>query len=134
MGYVLQKSFTEYVKQKDEPMEEIDLYDENRKYIRTIYRGETVNPNEWKECILCFVIDVEGNVIVEIRDDNKKDGCSGHIKHNEVATQAVVRELYEEYGIPIKESIQVKTFRQYKSWFGRKQTRFAVLFRRILLI
>lgn len=104
----LQQSFMQYVEEKNEQREEIDLYDENRNYIRTIYRGDDIKQNEWKKCVLCFVIDVNGNVIVEIREDNKKDLCSGHIKHNEVATQAVLRELYEENGIPIEESMQIK--------------------------
>lgn len=104
----LQQSFMQYVEERNEQLEEIDLYDENRNYIRTIYRGDEIKQNEWKKCVLCFVIDVDGNVIVEIKEDNKKDVCSGHIKHNEVATQAVLRELYEEHGIPIKESMQIK--------------------------
>lgn len=104
----LQQSFIQYVEQKNEQREEIDLYDENRNYIRTIYRGEKIKQNEWKKCVLCFVIDVNGNVIVEIKEDNKKDVCSGHIKHNEVATQAILRELYEEHAIPIEEAMQIK--------------------------
>lgn len=108
MGYAIQESFVEYVHQKDELKEKIDLYDENRNYIRTIYRDDEIKQNEWKKCVLCFVIDIEGNVIVEIKEDDKKDVCSGHIKHNEVATQAVLRELYEEHGIPIEESMRIK--------------------------
>lgn len=108
MGYAIQKSFAEYVQQEDELKEEIDLYDENRNYLRTIYRGDEIKQNEWEKCVLCFVIDIDGNVIVEIRGDNKKDVCSGHIKHNEVATQAILRELYEEQGIPIEEAMQIK--------------------------
>lgn len=108
MGYAIQESFVEYVHQKDELKEKIDLYDENRNYIRTIYRDDEIKQNEWKKCVLCFVIDIDGNVIVEIKEDDKKDVCSGHIKHNEVATQAVLRELYEEHGIPIEESMQIK--------------------------
>lgn len=108
MGYAIQKSFSEYVQNKNEAKEEIDLYDENRNYLRTIYRGDKIKQNEWEKCVLCFVIDVDGNVIVEIREDDKKDVCSGHIKHNEVATQAVLRELYEEQGIPIEEAMKIK--------------------------
>lgn len=104
----LQQSFMQYVEEKNDQKEEIDLYDENRNYIRTIYRGDEIKQNEWKKCVLCFVIDVDGNVIVEIKEDNKKDVCSGHIKHNEVAMQAVLRELYEEQGIPIEEAMQIK--------------------------
>ncbi len=108
MKNYLQQSFMQYVEQKNEQREVIDLYDENRNYIRTIYRGNEIKQNEWKKCVLCFVIDVHGNVIVEMKEDNKKDVCSGHIKHNEVATQAILRELYEEYAISIEEAMQIK--------------------------
>lgn len=104
----INESFKQYVLEKNEIREEIDLYDENRNYIRTIYRGDKIKQNEWKKCILCFVIDKNGNVLIENRLDGKKDGCSGHIKHYEVATQAVLRELYEEYSIEIEESMGVK--------------------------
>ncbi|MBO5478137.1 MAG: NUDIX domain-containing protein [Clostridia bacterium] len=108
MGISIHESFMQYVKEKNSSKEEIDLYDENRKYIRTIYRGDTIKQSEWKKCVLCFVIDIEGNVIIEIKYDNQKDLCSGHIKHNEVATQAVLRELYEENGILFEEAMQVR--------------------------
>lgn len=104
----IQENFRQYVIEKNRQKEEIDLYDENRNYIRTIYRGDKIRQNEWKKCVLCFVIDKNGNVIIENRLDGKKDGCSGHIKHYEVATQAVLRELYEEYKIEIEESLGVK--------------------------
>lgn len=104
----INESFKQYVLEKNILREEIDLYDENRNYVRTIYRGDEIGQNEWKKCILCFVIDKNRNVLIENRIDGKKDGCSGHIKHYEVATQAVLRELYEEYSIEIEESIGVK--------------------------
>lgn len=101
----LQQSFTRYVEKKNAEKEKIDLYDKDRNYIRTIYRGEEINKNEWKKCILCFVVDRQGNVIVEYKRNGEKDGCSGHIKQNEVATQAVLRELYEELKIEMEESL-----------------------------
>lgn len=104
----IQESFKQYVLEKNQQKEEIDLYDENRNYLRTIYREDEIKPHEWKRCVLCFVIDKNGNVLIENRLDGKKDGCSGHIKHYEVATQAVLRELYEEYKIEIEEALSVQ--------------------------
>lgn len=104
----IQEIFLEYVSKENQGREKIDLYDKNRNYIRTIYRGDEIKQDEWKRCILCFVIDKNGNVLVEIRKNFEKDMCSGHIKHNEVPTQAVLRELYEELGIDIEEGLKAK--------------------------
>lgn len=104
----LQKTFIQYVTEKNLGKEEIDLYDEDRRYVRTIYRGDKIKQDEWKKCILCFVVDKKGNFLVENKINGEKDECSGHIKHNEVATQAVIRELYEEYGIEIDEALEAK--------------------------
>lgn len=108
MKNYLQQSFTQYVQEKNIGEEQIDLYDENRKYIRTIHRYSVIHENEWKKCILCFVIDREGNVLIEHKRNHENDGCSGHIKHNEVATQAMLREMKEELNIDITESLQAK--------------------------
>lgn len=118
MSIELQESFMQYVNEKNSVREEIDLYDENRNYIRTIYRGDIIKQNEWKKCVLCFVIDRDGNVIIQIKEDNQKDACSGHIKHNEVATQAVLRELYEENEISLEEAMQVKHLDNIKISFA----------------
>lgn len=114
----LQRSFLEYVKIKNSPVtpksyhenqqEEIDLYDKNQKRIRTIVRGEEIRENEYKRCVLCFVINQKGNVIIEHKKTGEKDGCSGHIKAYEVGLQAVLRELYEELGIGIEEGLHAK--------------------------
>lgn len=112
-----QQSFIQYVKEKNQGQEQIDLYDENRKYIRTIDRGEKINKNEWKKCILCFVVDTNGNVLVENKIKEDKDLCSGHIKHNEVSTQALLRELYEELGISIEEALRARHLDNIKIGF-----------------
>lgn len=114
----LQRSFLEYVRIKNSPQdsklhketlgEEIDLYRENQKRIRTILRGEAIGENEYKRCVLCFVIDQKGNVIVEHKKTGEKDVVSGHIKAYEVGLQAVLRELYEELGIGIEEGLHAK--------------------------
>ncbi len=103
----LQQSFREYVKQKNQEKEEITLYNKNRKKLRIDYRNSQQNKEEWKKCVLCFVVDKEGNVIIEHKNNDEKDGCSGHIQSYEVATQAVIRELYEELSIDIEEALQV---------------------------
>lgn len=112
-----QQSFMQYVKEKNQGKEQIDLYDENKKYVRTIYRGEKINKDEWKRCILCFVVDTNGNILVENKRKDDKDLCSGHIKHNEVSTQALLRELYEELGIGIEESLRARHLDNIKIGF-----------------
>ena len=107
MDKYFQESFIKYVEEKNIGKEKIDLYDEDRNYIRTNYRGDEIKQGEWEQCILCFVVDKKGNFLVENKLNGEKDECSGHIKHDEVATQAVIRELYEEYGIEIEEALGV---------------------------
>lgn len=103
-----QESFVQYVVEKNIGKEEIGLYDEDRNKIRKIYRGEEIKQDEWEQCILCFVVDKKGNFLVENKLNGEKDECSGHVKQGEVPTQAVIRELYEEYGIEIEEALGVK--------------------------
>ncbi len=113
----LQQSFLEYVQIKnlsrdlkpckEDWQEEIDVYDSNQKRIKTIFRGEKIEQDESIRCVLCFVIDKQGNVIIEHKRNGEKDGCSGHIKAYEVGLQAVLRELYEELGIDIEEGLHV---------------------------
>lgn len=130
----LQRSFLEYVRIKNSPQdsklhketlgEEIDLYGENQKRIRTILRGEEIGENEYKRCVLCFVIDQKGNVIVEHKKTGEKDVVSGHIKAYEVGLQAVLRELYEELGIGIEEGLHAKrlgTIKVVLEETGKKQ-------------
>lgn len=105
---VLEQSFLQYVLEKNLVNEQIDLYDENKQYVRTIYREGDIGENEWKRCIMCFVIDKNGNVLVENKKNSEKDLCSGHVKHMEVPTQALLRELYEELGISIEEGLRAK--------------------------
>lgn len=108
MDKYFQESFVQYVVEKNIGKEEIGLYDEDRNKIRKIYRGEEIKQDEWEQCILCFVVDKKGNFLVENKLNGEKDECSGHVKQGEVPTQAVIRELYEEYGIEIEEALGVK--------------------------
>lgn len=59
---------------------------------------------EWIKCVTCFVLDEQGNVLVEKRASKglhpgQFDLCSGHLEEKETQTQGMVRELNEELGI-----------------------------------
>lgn len=120
---VLEQSFLQYVIEKNLIDEQIDLYDESKQYIRTSYRKGDIGKNEWKRCIMCFVVDKDGNVLVENKKNSEKDLCSGHVKHMEVATQALLRELYEELGISIEEGLRAKRLGDIKLTFGQTENK-----------
>ncbi len=68
----------------------------------------------WLKGVSCFVVSKGENpkVLVETRvskglTPGKKDLCSGHIDNNETPTQAMVRELQEELGIPFEKAINL---------------------------
>lgn len=96
----------------DDAEELVDVYDENGRYIRTMRKKDTLEKNEWLKCATCFVMDRRFNVLIQIRGKNKlkepgkKDLTSGHVGHNQVYTNAMIRELEEEDGIKKEKSIE----------------------------
>ncbi len=72
-----------------------------------IYKGSILKDDEflregmYLRGVSCFVIDENGNVVVEKRGNTnitkgKLDLCSGHVDNNETTTQAMIREYVEE--------------------------------------
>lgn len=67
--------------------------------------------NVYMKAVTCFVIDkATGDVLVEKRtrtgiNPDEFDLVSGHVDGDEIGVQAIVRELNEEVGIPIEESV-----------------------------
>lgn len=90
------------------------VYDKSGKLKRIIAKDEEKNltEEEWLNGVSCFVINENGEVLIEKRVNRgltpgKLDLCSGHIDAEETTTQAMIRELREELGIQIEESINV---------------------------
>ena len=75
-------------------------------------KEKDIQNNMWLRGVSCFVINENNQVLIEKRTNKgltpgKLDLCSGHIDDDEVPTQAIIRELREELGIPLEESINV---------------------------
>lgn len=94
--------------------EKYKVYDSTGKFTRMIEKIEekTLSQDEWLKGVSCFVINEKGEVLIEVRANKgltpgKKDLCSGHLDNNETETQAMVRELKEELGINLEESMNV---------------------------
>ena len=90
------------------------VYDKDGKYKRTIDKTDEKNLDEsdWLKGVTCFVINEKGEVLIEVRANKgltpgKNDLCSGHLDNDETETQAMVRELKEELGINLEESMNV---------------------------
>ena len=90
------------------------VYDKSKQLKRKIAKNQekTLSEEDWLEGVTCFVINEKGEVLIEKRlnkglTPGKLDLCSGHIDNDETQTQAMIRELKEELGIEIEESINV---------------------------
>lgn len=90
------------------------VYDKSKHLKRKIAKNQekTLSEEDWLEGVTCFVINEKGEVLIEKRVNKgltpgKLDLCSGHIDNDETQTQAMIRELKEELGIEIEESINV---------------------------
>ena len=90
------------------------VYDKSKQLKRKIAKNQekTLSEEDWLEGVTCFVINEKGEVLIEKRVNKgltpgKLDLCSGHIDNDETQTQAMIRELKEELGIEIEESINV---------------------------
>lgn len=90
------------------------VYDKSKKLKKIIdTRNEKqITEDEWLEGVSCFVINEKGEVLIEKRVNKgltpgKLDLCSGHVDNEETQTQAMIRELKEELGIDINESVNV---------------------------
>lgn len=91
------------------------VYDVQRNLKRCIEveKEKSLTDDDWLKGVSCFVINEKGEILIEKRGSTaltprKLDLCSGHIDNEETETQAMVRELKEELGIEIDESINVR--------------------------
>lgn len=65
---------------------------------------KNLTSKEFLHGVTCFVINENGEVLMEIRANTELTPCkidlvSGHVNSNESSKQTVIRELYEEVGI-----------------------------------
>ncbi len=88
------------------------VYDKNGKLKQLIdkKREKELNEDDWLNGVTCFVINEKGEVLIEKRRNKgltpgKLDLCSGHVDGEETQTQAMIRELKEELGIQVEESM-----------------------------
>lgn len=92
------------------------VYDRNGRLKREIDKAREkveIANEDWLKGVSCFVINENNEVLIERRVNKgltpgKLDLCSGHIDNSETATQAMIRELEEELGIKLEESMNVK--------------------------
>jgi len=87
------------------------VYDEKGQYLENIDCCDENNiTSQYLKGVTCFVINQQGEVLLEKRVNKgltpgKIDLVSGHLDGEEVGTQAIIRELKEEVGIELEESI-----------------------------
>lgn len=78
-------------------------------------KEKELKSNEWLKGVSCFVLNQDGNVLIEQRANKgltpgKLDLCSGHIDNVEIPFQSMVRELKEELGIDIQKESKSKLY------------------------
>ena len=90
------------------------MYDINGNLKGTIEKSKekSLEDNMWLKGVSCFVLNQDNKVLIEKRANKgltpgKLDLCSGHIDSDEIPTQAMIRELKEELGIELEESMDV---------------------------
>ena len=88
------------------------VYDKNGKLKQLIdkKKEKELNEDDWLNGVTCFVINEKGEALIEKRVNKgltpgKLDLCSGHVDGEETQTQAMIRELKEELGIQLEESM-----------------------------
>lgn len=94
---------------------------------------KTESDDNWIKCCTCFILDEQGNVLVEKRvpkglHPGEYDLCSGHVEKNETQTLAMMRELNEELGVSKEKSINLmKLLDNEKFDFSNKKFNMKVL-------
>lgn len=75
-------------------------------------KEKDIQDNIWLKGVSCFILNQDNKILIEKRTNkgltpSKLDLCSGHVDSDEVPTQAIIRELKEELGIELDESMNV---------------------------
>lgn len=91
--------------------EKIDVLNELGEFTgKVATRDECHQKGLWHRAIYAFIIDKNGNVLLQKRSANKKMWpnmwdvtVGGHVDSNEFGRQALIREVKEELGIDIKD-------------------------------
>lgn len=90
------------------------VYDRNGNFKRTIEKKQELelNDDEWLKGVTCFVLNENGEVLIEKRINKgltpgQLDLCSGHVDGDETPTQTMIRELGEELKIGFEETMNV---------------------------
>ena len=89
-------------------MEMIDLFDKNRKYIKTIARGEDFPENMYRIVVHLCIFSKNGEMLIQKRQSTKTllpdkwdITVGGQIISGETSSDGIQRELKEELGIDI---------------------------------
>ncbi len=97
-------------------MEKLDVFDIDGNRIREITRGETLNNGEYIKLVHVWVIDLEGNVLIQKRSAKKDWGPNkwathtGLVSSGETEKQAAIRELKEEINLNRNKDQLIKVF------------------------
>jgi len=89
------------------------VFNQNKEIKKIILKENRNNlsEDEWIRVVSCFIVNKNGEVLMETRGDNGIDAgmldlCSGHIDCFETPTQTMLRELYEELCIKREEAFR----------------------------
>ena len=109
------------------------VYDVNGRLKRKIQKSREktdIENEDWLKGVSCFVINEKNEVLIERRVNKgltpgRLDLCSGHIDNAELAIQAMIRELEEELGIKLNESVNVQKLSSHSAPlnFGSEEKR-----------
>lgn len=87
-------------------MEQRDLYDINRNLTNeTIYKGEKIPKDRYILVVLAIIRNSKGKFLIQKRSlqkDGKYGSTGGHAKSGESSIEAMLTEIKEELGLPLK--------------------------------
>lgn len=111
------------------------VYSEEGEIIRVIEKSEenTLKPEEWLRGVTCFLINKQGQVLLETRGKNEEDAgvfdlCSGHVNKGEMTIHAIVRELREELNVPFEVACNVKKVLDFELQTRKNQNFFVTAY------
>ncbi len=102
-------------------MELIDIYDENNEYLGySLNRDEVHEKNLWHRHVSSWIMNEEGNILLQQRSFTKKKNpgkwakTGGHVDSGESPISAIKREVFEEIGLKVNDS-NLKEIEIFKS-------------------